>query len=110
MSENIELLQRLEDAAVRRCWLLAKALEDLPLDRAIELARTAEAFVTGAESPSAGGAAVEQPPDARSSISAPQVRDTSAPAQPASRKRTTLALSNEKREELLDQKRRSMIA
>jgi len=46
MSEY-EFLERLQNMTSRRCWLLYEALRCLPLDRAIDLARSAETFVTG---------------------------------------------------------------
>jgi hypothetical protein len=106
MIEQIELLQQLTDASVRRCWLLAKALECVPLDRAIELARAAEAFLNGStpESPSVG-APEEEPPADRLPIGDEQSRD---PAEPPARvhsvlqKRTSLTLPAERREELLN--------
>lgn len=49
MSEHVDPLRRLDELATRRSWLLYKALECLPLDQAIDLARAAKAFV--AESP-----------------------------------------------------------
>ena len=47
MKEHEELVALVDDAAARRLWLLYNAMQCLPLDRAIELARTAETFVTG---------------------------------------------------------------
>jgi hypothetical protein len=46
MLDEIPLNRLFEDAAARRLWLLREALRVAPFDRAIELARTAEAFVT----------------------------------------------------------------
>ena len=46
MNDLAELI-RLVDPPARRMWLLVNALRSLPFDRAIALARTAEAFVTG---------------------------------------------------------------
>jgi hypothetical protein len=43
---NAEIL--LEQPTLRRCWLLSKALESEPLDKALELARAADAFLVGA--------------------------------------------------------------
>jgi DNA-binding CsgD family transcriptional regulator len=43
---NIESL--FEQPAVRRYWLLSKALESAPIDQALEVARAAEEFLTGA--------------------------------------------------------------
>jgi hypothetical protein len=106
MSEHLELLLRLEDTTVRRLWLLAKAVECLPLDRAIELARTAEAFLIGAtpESRSTGlpaeeSTALPSPMGHKGSL------DPSPPSvhqQSASRGQKTLILSSDRRENLLD--------
>jgi hypothetical protein len=46
MIEHIELIYLLENPAARRLWLLEQALRSVPLEAAVELARTAEAFVT----------------------------------------------------------------
>src|SRR5205085_5977582 len=40
--------EELRDPVRRRAWLLAKALQSQPLDRALELARSAEGFIIGA--------------------------------------------------------------
>jgi hypothetical protein len=48
LTEPGELSELLNDPIRRRSWLLAKALEHHPLDQALEVARTAEAFITGA--------------------------------------------------------------
>jgi hypothetical protein len=50
MDEFAELLCTLQDSRRRRVWLLYKALECLPLERAIDLARMAEEFVLGSDS------------------------------------------------------------
>src|SRR5436190_10581097 len=47
MNEPSELNGLMDNPAARRLWLLHNALRSLPFDRAIELARAAEAFVTG---------------------------------------------------------------
>jgi hypothetical protein len=47
VNEQVELNELIDSPAARRLWLLHRALQFLPLDRAIELARTAEAFVIG---------------------------------------------------------------
>jgi hypothetical protein len=47
MSEPVDLLGLVAQPANRRCWLLFKALESLPLDQAVYWARTAEAFIAG---------------------------------------------------------------
>ena len=48
MNEEISLTELTSNAPARRLWLLYKAANALPFDHAIELARTTEAFVTGA--------------------------------------------------------------
>src|SRR5947207_3111636 len=72
----------------RRSWLLTKALESLSLDKALELARSAEAFITGSVSES--GNASPQPEAQRSG------RERQAP------QRTRLALSLDQREQILE--------
>ncbi|MBV9964068.1 MAG: hypothetical protein JO008_00090 [Alphaproteobacteria bacterium] len=102
MSQHIDPMRLLGNPPARRLWLLQEAMRSLPLDRAIELARIAEAFVVGS--------AVEA---ARSEVAPPvdneergQIVDhvsTSAavPADSAP-KRNGLALSDNDRERLLD--------
>jgi len=99
VNEHIQSL--LEEPAWRRCWLLHKALECLPLDRAIELARTADAFVTGSRSESAR---CEAPVDPASSGALPRSGDEQPPSTgpQTSDKHPSLALSPQQRETLLD--------
>jgi hypothetical protein len=47
MNDCVELIALIDKPAGRRLWLLSCALQSLPLDRAIDLARAAEVFVTG---------------------------------------------------------------
>src|SRR5215831_11148724 len=47
MNEHVELTGLMENPPARRLLLLLKALQYVPFDRAIELARAAEVFVTG---------------------------------------------------------------
>jgi hypothetical protein len=47
MDESVPYLALTDTPALRRCWLLHKALECAQLDRAIEIARSADAFITG---------------------------------------------------------------
>lgn len=49
MIEHVELIHLLEHPAARRLWLLEQALRSVPLETAVELARTAEAFLMGSE-------------------------------------------------------------
>jgi hypothetical protein len=46
--DDVASLTRLEDPATRRLWLLTQALRCVPLDKAVELARVAEGFITAA--------------------------------------------------------------
>src|ERR1044071_1631856 len=48
MDESVPYLALTDAPTLRRCWLLHKALECAQLDRAIEIARCADAFITGA--------------------------------------------------------------
>ena len=47
MDEHVELTGLVKNPAARRLLLLLKALQHVPFEEAIELARTAEGFVTG---------------------------------------------------------------
>ena len=47
MNEKVELNELMDNPVARRLWLLYRALQSLPFDRAIELARTADAFIIG---------------------------------------------------------------
>ena len=88
----------LSDPPRRRSWLLAKALETHPLDQALDLARYAEAFITGT-------AAVE-PGQAGSDSEHTQLRSRTAEAQvnraPLKTQRPRLGLQPEQRDRLLE--------
>jgi hypothetical protein len=60
-------------------WLLANALRSLPLDRAIELERRAEAFVTGSSG-------VEHVSDRRSDVEASEMSDEGGSSRDPSRR------------------------
>lgn len=47
MDEQLAFLCRIDEPTFRRSWLLYRALECLPFDQAIDLARRADAFITG---------------------------------------------------------------
>ncbi len=102
MNELGEFLKRLEDLTNRRCWLLYEALRCVPLDRAIALARSAEAFVSGSavedrlqhDQIGAEGAAMEQP--------APDGDPINAESSSLPTIGNGLALTSEQREQLLD--------
>jgi hypothetical protein len=49
MIEHVELIHLLDNPAALRLWLLEQALRSVPLEAAVEPARTAEAFVMGSE-------------------------------------------------------------
>jgi DNA-binding NarL/FixJ family response regulator len=77
----------LKDALRRRAWLLSKALESFPLDRALELARAAEVFITGSLPDEASNSPQSEHP----------------PALPASKPpKQNLSVSAEQREQLLE--------
>src|SRR5439155_11976076 len=103
-SEYTECLELLDQTERRRCWLLWKALECLPLDRAIDLARAAEEFLICAHSERrAGDASYHSKPAALPQPSSESTHSTLdvplSPEKPASQKRTPLALAPEKREQ-----------
>jgi hypothetical protein len=51
MSDHPTFMQFVAEPTQRRCWLLYRALECAPLDRAIELALRADAFVSDGSAP-----------------------------------------------------------
>jgi hypothetical protein len=87
------LIKVLTDPVRRRSWLLAKALESHPLDQALELARTAEAFITGSP---ALAEATAIPPHFDKTRDRPSARETKR-----LKKRTPLTMPPEQREQLL---------
>ena len=109
MNEPVELNGLMDNPAARRLWLLHNALRSLPFDRAIELARAAEAFVTGS-------AFENRADDIRIDAAAPAApgREPTEPLiteisgklcgveQPRTKKSTRLALPTERRDQLLD--------
>jgi hypothetical protein len=107
-SECVEWLELLAEPERRRCWLLWKALECSPLDRAIDLARAADEFLTCAHSDGRiGDASIHPKPTAAlpQPINEEVIHSSSeaplSPVEPAAQKRTGLGLSPEKREQLL---------
>jgi hypothetical protein len=110
MNNDVELIGFIDNPPARRLWLLHNAVRSLPFDRAIELARIAEAFVTGspADQQPAGDTRVDAPPSATEVLeSADQivqqissnVRSVGRPL--STTKRTRLTLPVEQRERLL---------
>jgi hypothetical protein len=105
--DEIDVSSKLFDApADRRLWLLHKALECMPLDRAIALAREVEAFVTGGAPvypkprlvplrPDRAALSNDQPGEDPKAVESPE-----ASSRPATQ--TRLALSDEQRERLMD--------
>jgi len=93
-TDPTSLIELIADPGRRRSWLLAKALETHPLDEALELARTAEAFIIGAPIAETGATAVARP-RAQSADPEPE-RDR----KPLTR-RTPLTLAPAEREQLL---------
>ena len=102
MSEHIDPIRLLGNPPARRLWLLQEAVRSVPFDRAIELARIAEAFVAG----SAGEARKSEvaPPignKERGQIVDQASSRAAVPAGPAT-ERNGIALSDNDRERLLD--------
>jgi hypothetical protein len=89
--------ETLKDPVRRRSWLLSKALDSLPLDQALELARKAETFVSGAH-PEADSESFPKSADPSR-----EQRTAAEPlnARPGTQKRIGLALSSDQRERLL---------
>lgn len=92
------LPELLNDPPRRRSWLLAKALETHPLEQALDLARVAEAFITGA--PAIETTQETAASDARELTSRTAEAGVS-PAPQAKTQRARLVLSHEDRERLL---------
>src|SRR5258707_6357882 len=106
MTDDFALLRIIDQPSIRRLWLLWRALECVPLEQAIELARAAEAFITDGgpelvlpEAPAApeivgGPERVEAAPDLSDGLMPSENR--------SSPKCNGMALSSEQREQLLD--------
>jgi hypothetical protein len=103
MSNESEL-PKIVDPITRRLWLLSKALESVPLDRAIELARTADEFLTAGPMLRRPIDVTERKPASTGEpVPAAQHRPPEAPSTQESKPRPTgLALSSENHEQLLD--------
>jgi hypothetical protein len=108
MNKPLELNRLMDSPAARRLWMLYNALGSLPFDRAIEMARAAEAFVVGMEPDNSVAETVAngaQPhPDGRETIEEIQAAlrsNVSVGTEPAATKRHALALSEEQRVRLL---------
>ena len=108
MNEHVELIGLIDNPAARRLWLIYNALQSLPFDRAIELAHTAEAFVT--DSPTdrriSDARVLPGPPGSEGLASTePLVNEMSSSVrpnrEPMAKKRTRLALPAEQRDRLL---------
>jgi DNA-binding NarL/FixJ family response regulator len=100
----MDIERLLEQQKQRRCWLLVKALECATLDRALDLARAAEEFVTsealeertGPPAAAVANAAIVQ----RSSEEGPPAKPNDATTDAPERRR--LSLTPERRRVLLD--------
>jgi DNA-binding CsgD family transcriptional regulator len=87
-----EVAGLLADPVRRRSWLLAKALASHPLDQALELARSAEAFITGSS-----GATTSRPLLDQFAPEAQAREDAKRVSRPVA-----LTLAPEQREQLLE--------
>ena len=107
MREPVELTELIRNPAARRLWMLYSALNSLPFEHALELARAAEGFIAGsapetlADSPSGAAAsdveAGQTPPEKHDEILEVFVAAEPRPA----RERAPLALTADQRERLL---------
>ena len=108
MNEKVELNELIDNPAARRLWLLHRALQCVPFDRAIELARTAEAFVicSPVENQGADPPELEAPVAQRTEIIELPVIELSSSnrsgEEPTATKPTRLALPAELRDRLLE--------
>jgi hypothetical protein len=97
MTDDIPSTRLFDDPAARRLWLLREALRVAPLDRALELARSAEAFVTDCTSENMIHSG------APATVSAQVEQQQSAALPPTARtKDRGIALTDEQRGRLLD--------
>jgi DNA-binding CsgD family transcriptional regulator len=104
MSNDSELPKIADEPTTRRLWLLSKALKSVPLDRAIELARTADEFLTAGQMVQRTIDVTERKPASKGEpVQAAQHPTPEAPStQEPKARQTGLALSLEPREQLLD--------
>jgi hypothetical protein len=108
MSDHLALMQLLGEPVRRRCWLLYRALECVPLDRAIDLAQRAEAFISGGRAEHIATAAAARPESASTAtprrggqpidVPAAIVANEAAPAAPPARP----AISTDERRRLIE--------
>lgn len=104
MTEEIDPIRLLASPPARRLWLLQEAVRSVSFDRAIELARIADAFVTG----SAADASTHEaaPPATTPSENPEQAEEivpvrAAVPADPPT-ERDGMALPDDARDRLLD--------
>lgn len=102
MPDQVDLTTILNQDAFRRLWLLRKAMETAPMDRAIALARMAEEFIAGsATQPAPVRPTVEEAPQTahppmEAAITTPSIQPLSSEPRPS------LVLSAEQRGQLLE--------
>ena len=94
MTDPTDPIRLLDNAPARRLWLLAEAVRSVPFDRALDLARSAEAFLVGCEGITNLTSATEP---------GPQDEQFVAPfAASHQQKRSGIALAENQRDRLLD--------
>lgn len=105
MHEHPELTGLLENPPARRLLLLLKALQHVPFDRAIELARTAEVFVIGSSREPADTGVPSTTTASSGSGAGDEIRNSLSNSEPVGKSvsavRSSIALSIEQRESLL---------
>lgn len=100
MEALIKVFERLKNGVERRSWLLYEALRFLPLDEAIELARKADVFITGAaakgeQARRAVAPEAQEQPIGDHAQNEPQRKERSSP-------KGRLSLSADQRDRMLD--------
>jgi len=102
--DDVACLTRLGDPATRRLWLLTQALRCVPLDKAVELARVAEGFITAAarlETKAGSGEPAAKTVPTECGVAPANGCDPTL-IRSSAHKPTPLALSAEQRQQLLD--------
>src|SRR5262249_2520589 len=102
--DDVASLTWLGDPATRRLWLLTQALRCVPLDKAVELARIAEGFITAAarlETKAGSGEPAAKTVPTECGVAPANGCDPTL-IRSSAHKPTPLALSAEQRQQLLD--------
>ena len=108
MNDHVELSRLIGNPSARRLWLLYNALHCLPFDRAIDLARSAEAFLAGSPGDERkGDSHADMEPSAVKALERTLQPIEKVPSKPSvghppAKQRTRLVLPAEQRDRLLE--------